>query len=353
MHRLFYALILLFLSFSSYAAEVNNLYQATAPVTTQQQKERDALAPELLKQVIIKLVGNENQVNNADIAPVLANATQLVERYEYIRNNIEAADLTQPDQLSLRLSFDKNAVNAVIRQLGLPRWGKVRPDVLVWLATDIDGQQTLQGLENIPQAVFKPLQQAADERGLPILMPLMDLQDQSALSFDDVWSGNNDAISAASQRYGADIILIIKMTIHDDTAQIVWQSGTGDTRQRWTSEGFISASINKGLGVLVDNLASEYAQHNQVSDTNKTLSVQIDEVNDYADFSRVMAYLNQIDSIENIRVNNLGMNILDLDISYSGDLQVLQRLLSVGGLLSELSAPEDTITDKKYYRLTH
>lgn len=353
MHRLFYALILLFLSFSSYAAEVNNLYQATAPVTTQQQKERDALAPDLLKQVLIKLVGNENQLSQANIAPVLANATQLVERYEYIRNNIEAADLTQPDQLSLRLSFDKNAVNAVIRQLDLPRWGKVRPDVLVWLATDIDGQQSLQGLENIPQDVFKPLQQAADERGLPILMPLMDLQDQSALSFDNVWSGNDDAINAASQRYGADIILIIKMTIHNDTSQIIWQSGTGDMRQRWTSEGFISASINKGLGVLVDSLASEYAQHNQVSDTNKTLSVQIDEVNDYADFSRIMAYLNQIDSIDNIRVNNLGMHILDLDISYSGDMQVLQRLLSVGGLLSELSEPEGTITDKKYYRLTH
>jgi len=169
MHRLFYALILLFLSFSSYAAEVNNLYQATAPVTTQQQKERDALAPELLKQILIKLVGNENQLTKADIAPVLANATQLVERYEYIRNNIEAADLTQPDQLSLRLSFDKNAVNAVIRQLGLPRWGKVRPDVLVWLATDIDGQQSLQGLEIFPKTFLNRYNKRLMNEACPFL----------------------------------------------------------------------------------------------------------------------------------------------------------------------------------------
>ncbi len=353
MHRLFYALILLFLSFSSHAAEVNNLYQATAPVTTQQQKERDVLAPELLKQVIIKLVGNEKLVNKANLAPVLANSRQLVERYEYIRNNIEAADLTQPDQLSLRLSFDKNAVNEAINKLNLPRWGRVRPDVLVWLATDINGQQTLQGLENISQAVFTPLQQAADERGLPILMPLMDLEDQTALRFSDVWTGDDEAIREASQRYGADVILIIKMTIDNDSAQIVWQAGTGDNRQRWTSEGFVNASIKKGLDVLVDSLSTEYAQYSQPAETSKTFSLQIDEINDYADFSRVMTYLNQIESIENIRVNNLGMNILDLDISYSGDLQVLQRTLSVGRLLSELAPPDDVNSDKKYYRLTH
>ncbi len=80
--------------------------------------------------------------------------------------------------------------------------------------------------------------------------------------------------------------------------------------------------------------------------------MQIDEVNNYGDFSKVMAYLNQIDSIENIRVNNLGDNILDLDIRYSGDLDVLNRILSVGGLLTELTSAEQAMTDKKYYRLT-
>lgn len=352
MHRLFYALILLFFSFSSHAAEVNDLYQATAPVSTQQQKERDELAPELLKQVLIKVVGNQSKVNEANIAPVLANAQQLVERYEYIRNNIEAADLTQPDQLSLRLSFDKNAVNDVIQKLGLPRWGKVRPDVLVWLATDIEGEQTLQGLENIPQFIFKSLQQAAQARGLPILMPLMDLQDQSALSVEDISSMNDEAIRAASERYRADEILIINMSVSNDTAKITWQSGTDESSQRWRSEGLVDASISKGLGVLVDTLATEYAQHSLPTDTGNTFSMQIDEVNNYGDFSKVMAYLNQIDSIENIRVNNLGDNILDLDIRYSGDLDVLNRILSVGGLLTELTSAEQAMTDKKYYRLT-
>ncbi|WP_289303265.1 hypothetical protein, partial [Methylophaga sp. UBA3996] len=87
-------------------------------------------------------------------------------------------------------------------------------------------------------------------------------------------------------------------------------------------------------------------------DTGNTFSMQIDEVNNYGDFSKVMAYLNQIDSIENIRVNNLGDNILDLDIRYSGDLDVLNRILSVGGLLTELTSAEQAMTDKKYYRLT-
>lgn len=352
MRRLIYSLILLLHTFSSHAAEVDNLYQATTPVSTQQQKERDDLAPELLKQVLIKVVGNQALVSDANIDPILANAQQLVERYEYIRNNIEAADLTQPDQLSLRLSFDKNAVNSVIQKLGMPRWGKVRPDVLIWLATDIDGVQTLQGLENIPQSIFQSLQQVAEERGLPILMPLMDLQDQAALKVGDVWSLNNEAISAASERYRADEILIIKMTVSDDTAQITWQAGTDDNAQLWRSEGLVDASISKGLGVLVDALATEYAQHSQPNDTSNMLSVEIDEVNNYSDFSKVMAYLNQIDSIENIRVNNLGANILDLDIRYSGDVQVLKRLLSVGGLLTELTSSEQVITDKKYYRLT-
>ena len=104
--------------------------------------------------------------------------------------------------------------------------------------------------------------------------------------------------------------------------------------------------------MLVDTLATEYAQHSLPTDTGNTFPIQIDEVNNYGDFSKVMAYLNQIDSIENIRVNNLGDNILDLDIRYSGDPDVLNRILSVGGLLTELTSAEQATTDKKYYRLT-
>lgn len=350
MHRLFIALILLSLTYGSYAAEVRDLYQASAPVSSRDEQDRAALTPQLLKQVMLKVVGNQALLESAPLAPVLANADSMLQQYEYQRTNIASADLTRPDELSLILKFAPTAVNLAIRDLDLPVWGKIRPDILVWAAVDNHGEQSLLGLETAPMGVFRPLNEAAGQRGLPVLMPLMDLQDMGAVSFTQVWQGDSAAITAASARYGADIVLLVKVSMQGDEAMIRWQANGKDISDDWQTQGTLNEALAVGVGHLADKLALNYIQVAEQDTVNQRLQLQVSDVMNYGDFTRLMQYLEQLDLVTDIRVNNLSEQQLNLDIAYRGSVELLQRTLAVGSLLIEDSSLSGN--DARHYRLT-
>lgn len=323
------------MSCGSYAAEVNNLYQAQLPIDSRDEQKRDELTPALLKQVIVKVVGNRSVVEKADLTPILSKATTFVQQYEYQRTNVVHADLTQPDQLVLQQRFDPDSVNRAIRDLGLPIWGKVRPDILAWVALKQDDKNTLLGLENSETEVIQPLHEAAEQRGLAVLLPLMDLQDLSQVSFDAVWQQDDATVQAASQRYGADILLMAQVKLDNGIAMIEWQAMIEGERQRWQSQGQPDDAFKQGIGELADVLADRYSQTIDTNQTAQRLLMNISDVMDYDDFTRLMAYLRQLDYISDIRVMNLNDQKLDLDITFNGNLQVLQRTLAVGRMLTE------------------
>lgn len=349
MHRLFFALILLGLTCGSYAAEVNNLYQAQLPIDSRDKQARDTLTPQLLHQVILKVVGNTALVNKTDLTSLLSKADQYVQQFEYLRTNVVTADLTQPDQLELKQRFDATAVNQALRGLGLPIWGKIRPDVLVWTAVKQAQQRYLLGLENTDSNLVQAMSKAANKRGLPVLFPLMDLQDQTQVSVDAVWKQDEDLIQAASLRYGADSILVAQVSINDDGANVQWQAVIGDEVTPWQSQGTLQGALDNGMGTLADKLASRYSQTVDMGEADKRLSLHISDVMGYGDFTRLMTYLRQLDYITDIHVIDLNEQKLALDIAFSGNLQFLQRSLAVGHMLAEDNSFNGN--DAKQYRL--
>ena len=305
--------------------------------------------PQLLQQVMLKVVGNKALLETAPLAPVLSEAEQFMQQYEYRRTNIIGADLTQPDELSLSLRFNPAAVNRAVNELQLPIWGSNRPDILIWAVVDNQGETSILGLENASMGIFRPLNQAADQRGLPILMPLMDLQDQAALSVADIRDGNEAAIEAASERYGADIVMTSVMQLNDDQLQVQWRASGAGINTSWQSQGTMQDAFVEGIGHLADKLALQYGQLVDDGAEVQRLTMQIMDVINYADFSRLMAYLEKLELISDIRVINLGEQQLDLDIAFRGSLDVLQSTFAVGSLLVE--EPQAESSNAKQYRL--
>ena len=348
MHRLFIALILFNLACISHAAEVNNLYEAQGPVASRDDTDRANLSPQLLRQVLLKVVGNESLLTAVDIEPILSNAESFIQQFEYELISLPDADLTRPDELALKLRFDPTSVNQAIRQLQLPIWGKTRPDILIWSVVEQGDSQTLIGLESAPQDILKPLSDAAESRGLPLLMPLLDLQDQSALTAADVWNDSQSVIDAASTRYQPDIVLTAKMTFADDNSSIAWHVTSEGVDERWQSSGSLDEALKQGFGHLADKLSLRYTQLLDSNSQGQQMHLQISNVLSYADFTRLMSYLEQLELITDVRVRNLSNTELDLDIIFQGSEAVLRRMLSVGSLLVE----QDSVasTDASHYR---
>jgi len=162
MHRLFFTLILL-VSVNSFAANVPNLYQSKLAVLSQAEEERTNLAPEILRQVILKVIGDQTLVDSADITSVLAQANELVDQYQYLRTNKIEDDVIEPDHLQLQLSFKPDELNQALKQAGLVIWKASRPETIIWFGVDKAGQRSVISPDDHPQ-LTEILMQEADAR---------------------------------------------------------------------------------------------------------------------------------------------------------------------------------------------
>lgn len=335
MHRLFIVLISLFVT-ESFAAEVANLYQSPVPVVTQSEQERQQLAPQVLQQVILKVVGDRSALDVTDLTPVLSQANKLVQQFQYERINEIDEDLTQPDRLALLLKFNEASLNKSITNLGLPIWSKTRPDVLVWLALDDGQSRTVIGSESIEHNVPALLNQAADMRGLPLFMPVMDLQDHAQVTFADVWGDFSDSIEIASQRYAPQVILIARVSMQDSlSSQIHWHALINGQSENWQSRGDLETALNAGVEELTDRLARRFTQVVSNNQYEQQLALQISNVGDYADFSRLMQYLSKLQYVSDVQLSSLESDKVDVKLSLQGDLAVFNRTLSIGQVLQE------------------
>ncbi|MDC9725958.1 MAG: DUF2066 domain-containing protein [Gammaproteobacteria bacterium] len=349
MHRLFFVLISLLVS-QSFAADVTNLYQSQAPVSSQSEEERQNLAPELLQQVILKVVGDRSELDTIDLSPILAQTKQLIQQYKYHRINTISDDLTQPDRLEILLSFNKKKLNQSLIEVGLPIWGNSRPEVIIWSAIEEDSSRTILSADDSELESVKALQQAAQLRGLPILLPVMDLQDQSQVTYTDLSAGFSETVESASQRYGAPVILMMKTTVSDmGLVRTDWHALIDGESELWQSRGDMSMAMSAGIDELTDRLAKRFSQRVTTQYEN-TLALQITDVNNYSDYARVVKYLASLQYVSDIRLLDLLDDTLNLSLSFSGDLTVFDRTVAIDRVLIEQSPY--TPSDVKTYRLS-
>ena len=335
MHRLFIVLISL-ITTQSFAAEVANLYQSPVPVVSQSEQERQQLAPQALQQVILKVVGDRSALDVTDLSPVINQANKLVQQFQYERINEISDDATQPDRLALVLKFNEKSLNNSLTDLGLPIWSKSRPDVLVWIALDDGQQRSVLGVESTDYNIPASLELAAKKRGLPVFMPVMDLQDQAQVKFADVWGDFSDNIETASQRYAPAVILIARVSMeNENSSQIHWHALINGQSENWQSRGDIQTALNAGIEELTDRLARRFTQVVSINQYEKQLALQITNVKDYADFSRVMQYLSKLQYVSKVELESLAGEQVDVDISLKGDVAVFNQTLKIDHVLFE------------------
>jgi len=328
MTRLFTVLFLIFTASNASAAQVSNLHQAQVPVATQSDQDRNRVAPDALKQAIIKVVGNRQAVNSADITALLADAKRYVDRYSYQQID-QDGDSASTETLAVNFIFDAKTLNNALERIGLPIWGENRPEILLWLASETNGDPRLIG-ENDDNTVNVLIEKHADRRGLPIVLPLMDLEDQTQISFTDIQSGNSNIINAASARYGARITLTAKIGGNPEQAAISWQAFNNDDNLRWQTEGTLDSAIAGGIDQLADSLGQRFAQQ---MGPPQQLAVEITDVKNYNDYNRLIAYLNNLQAVESVSVISMDNNLLKVDLTIAGDVSKFRDLLAFDGIL--------------------
>ena len=329
MHKITLIVLTLFTT-NSFAAELVDLYQSQQPVANQQEQERQRVAPDILRQVLLKVVGDRTALNAADLSPILADVDSLIQQSQYQRLNEIADDLTQPDKLALVLRFNESAVNKVLTTMNLPLWSKSRPDVLIWLAIDNGTTRRIVSGDDANKIYRETLNQVAAKRALPILFPIMDLQDQNQITVADLWAGFPDPIEHASLRYASKIILMARVTeISNEQVNVRWQSLINGENEQWQTKGDVSNAIESGVDELTDRLARRFTQVVTSYPEQTALDLEISNIRDYQDYARVMDYLLKLQYVSDIKTRAFEEHKLTLSVFIKGDKTVFNNIVAV------------------------
>jgi hypothetical protein len=186
----------------SLALEVNDLYQANVVVDTQDRIQREQAIKEALQGVFLKVGGKKSVLSHEVLKKAQQIASRYVSQYRYQRID---------SQLSLIVSFNEEKVNQLFKEANLPLWGSLRPQVLLWLIDEQGVNRSIVG-SSADSIIPSSVNEFSTQRGLPIVMPLMDLTDSTQVVLSDFWGYFPEQIQQASLRYFADIIVVMRVS---------------------------------------------------------------------------------------------------------------------------------------------
>lgn len=334
--HLFLVVGLLLLATVTHAARLDNLFRAEVDAAGRDSTARDAALAAALQDVLVRVTGDEAVFAEPAAKSLLKNPGRFVEQYRF--REVPAGPADPVEQLRLWVQFDGVALSREIRQAGLPYWGRERPDVLVWLAIDDRGRRYLVS-ETSESHAATTLLQAARKRGLPLTLPLMDLEDQRAIRFTDVWGGFVGTVEAASMRYRPQVVLVGKLDrSNPDTGwRTEWNLlGSGAT-QSWTSHaGDLTTAVERGISDASGLLAAQYAVAS-AGGSSRTLVVE--GVNDLEAYARVSRYLAALTPVEQVQVTRVDGPEVEFNLRLSADERSLLQVITLGKMLQSLDEP--------------
>lgn len=330
-----------------WAARAEGVYEATIPVKSMEQSERLEVYPQALRQVVVKLTGDRRAAESPALAEAMGRANQWVLQYryrdlpEFQASALKAGGYSQ----MLVVEFDGGAVTRALTKANLPLWGRTRPQFLLWLAVDERTNRYLVGANSGLEIEYY-VNNAAWMRGLPVILPLQDLEDQARLRFADVWGDFQQPITDASARYGTDGILVGRLTRLDSGAwQGRWSSYQGGSALRWSSQGASAADVvTAGIDAVADNVGRRMAQASGSND-GRQLRVTVNDVSSLAGYARVRRYLESLDAIEKVYVEQVTHDSLIITLAMRADGAVLQQVIALGSTLAVVGDPTGAATD--------
>lgn len=263
------------ISATSQAENVSGLYQVREPVTGQGAEARTEATAKALDTLVTRLTGDPKAAQSPALAGLRKDPQQII--------NQVGSEAGPPE--SVLVEFDPGSTERALRKAGLALWGSNRPSILGWWLNDSAEGSNLVG---DGQASAQPLRRAAQHRGLPLRLPLADLQEQLVANAEQIEGSDPAPLREASERYGADALLAVHAREADGKWQGKWQLWLGDQREQGTAEGADPAALADAVMLaLSSRLAPRYVTRPGAS---SQLQVQVQGMNlqRYAELARVL-----------------------------------------------------------------
>lgn len=317
------------------AAVVADLYETEVRVPTQQPEDRERALGLALRRVLLKVSGRRDIESQEMLVAALDEPGRFVQQFRYRGGEDGEPEATGgggPFRLWAR--FDAELVDALVRDAGLPVWGRLRPSTLVWFSVESEGTRTLLATDR-DAVPFVPLEEAARRRGIPLVLPLLDLEDRLAVDPDEIWAGFFDRLRQASARYGTEAVLLIRLrALLPSLSEAQWSLLMEGSEQHWTTQSdAIELLLEDGVHIAADHLAARYSRSADAFATG-TVEIVVTAVRTLADYARALRYLSSLDEVEWIAVEAVEAGQVRFRVDAHGGRSSLRQSVALGATLS-------------------
>jgi hypothetical protein len=316
------------------ATEVDLYSESVVVKQNANQSEQNEAIKTAFTRLLVRVTGIEQILNDPVVMDVLDSGSKYLATFRF-----EASDVLFKNVLgesvptkSMILKFDRKSVDSFLVKNRLPVWGAKRPDVLIWIADRLDGQDHILS-DSEESDIALELEQQTERRGIPYLLPIMDLEDSLTLSFSEVYGLFSRDIERASERYKPEAILAGRIIKTADQYSADWLMMFKGQRLRLpTITGTKEFVISQGVDIVAQRLSEQYAL---VLDPTMlgNMSVKVVDIKDLNEFAALENYLNTINLITKITVHSFQDNNVVFDIEISGDQAQLVDVMSLDGSL--------------------
>lgn len=312
---------------SAAARVVDGLYSARISVPDRSQASLDTAAREGLSEVLVKITGSPDVLSLPELETAVRDARSLLQQFSYQSAAVDG-------DLTIELRFSSETVRSLVIDAGAPLWTANRPPVLVWLVMDGPGGRQLVDAERNPEMVRKMLR-AFDRRGLPVVMPIMDLDDVRNLSPGAAWRHSLADIMQASARYPSEQILIGRVAaLSDDRWLGDWLLYDGRARKsRPVSVGSAEAFLGSGVDLVTGVVAGRFALTSSVAGSAPGARLEVSGVDSYTDYAAIVSWLESLELVEYANVEWVRGDRLTLRLVAQTDLQSLRPLIELNSQL--------------------
>ena len=307
------------------AAEMAELYTVQVQLDPDDRNARSNAYQTAMTRVLVRMTGSTYAAESEELAAIFANPDRYILRYR-----------PGPDN-SLFITFDGEEIENILRRSGYATWGTDRPTTLVWLAVDWgQGEREIVAADDAVRddsaarsidrnrLLRERVLDVADQRGIPVIFPLLDAEDLENISFSDIWAGFDDRLLPASARYDVSSVLVGRVRTAEP-GQNRWTYYFGEEILTWTGEP------EPVVNLLADSLALQFAF--SPNTRLETIQLTVAGVDSMMAYGAVQRFLNELNLIEDYSVHSVAGAEIHYRVQVYGGTDRLSKALELGGIL--------------------
>lgn len=331
-----FVLVLLLVSSVLYGYTVPNLSKVCVPIAKRSPEAVAQMAPKALAEVLIKMSGNPSVIQLPELQQALQHADQLVQSFGYVSQVQDGAA-----QLYANIQFDSAALKQLLHQVHQVVWRADRPITLAWIQIDRRNNNPNPVLANDEQSpMIMVLKQTAEHLGLPLILPLMDIQDQNYIDTADGVPFDHEKLLEASKRYQSSSVLGGKITIAADGSwRGQWLYVLNGQSHQWDTVGQTQQEMIQQVMNDVDSVMSSTLAVRDNEKLQSTVTLHILDVIDLNAYALIIQHLKQLSVVAHVGVSQLDGSTMKLTLSVVGGCQALVAALKDDADLIPASQP--------------